>query len=173
MPATAWQRDGLGPSLPIPQWSSCLGHWAYLGHSITHTHLMALCPWPPGRAGTRKLKPIWILLKQETVSGSGIRWAICKSAPLSRQITRQHPTAQFFYRQDALPATQPTVSKHWVILLIDSKHLIAKLLLENSDRHRTKPTLVCWVYAMYMPNLIAGCEAVFEFLVENLPNIRI
>ena len=25
----------------------------------------------------RKVKPIWILLKQETVSGSGISWAIC------------------------------------------------------------------------------------------------
>ena len=30
-------------------------------------------------ASTRKVKPIWILLKQETVSGSGISWAICKS----------------------------------------------------------------------------------------------
>jgi len=29
-------------------------------------------------------KPIWILLKQDTVSGSGISWAVCKSAPLSR-----------------------------------------------------------------------------------------
>ena len=31
-------------------------------------------PFPglPGSAGTRKVKPIWILLKQETVSGSGI-----------------------------------------------------------------------------------------------------
>jgi len=26
------------------------------------------------------------------VIGSGISWAICKSAPRSRQITRQHPT---------------------------------------------------------------------------------
>jgi len=41
-------------------------------------------------------KPIWILLKQETVSGSGISWDICKSAPHSRQIPCQHPTAQFF-----------------------------------------------------------------------------
>jgi len=35
----------------------------------------------PRSAGTRKVEPIWILLKQETVSGSGISWAICKSAP--------------------------------------------------------------------------------------------
>ena len=32
----------------------------------------------------QKGKPIWILLKQETVSGSGISWAICKSALHSR-----------------------------------------------------------------------------------------
>ena len=59
----------------------------------------------------RKVKPIWILLEQETVSGSDISWAICKSAPRSRQITT--PTAtQVFYRPDAVPAAQPTVSKH-------------------------------------------------------------
>jgi len=28
---------------------------------------------------------MWILLKQETVSGSGISWAICKSAPQLNQ----------------------------------------------------------------------------------------
>ena len=42
----------------------------------THTRLTALCPGLPGWAGTRKVKPIWILLKQETVSGSETRWAI-------------------------------------------------------------------------------------------------
>ena len=44
-------------------------------HTRTHTRLMALFPGLPGWAGTRKVKPIWILLKQETVSGSGISWA--------------------------------------------------------------------------------------------------
>ena len=62
---------------------------------------------------TRKVKPIWVLLKQETVSGSGISWAICKSAPHSRQITTPAPCHSSFYRPDALPATQPTASKHW------------------------------------------------------------
>jgi len=46
------------------------------------------------------------------VSGSGISWAIVKSAPRSRQITTPTPHHSFFYRPDALPATQPTVSKH-------------------------------------------------------------
>jgi len=81
-------------------------------HTHTHTRLTALCPALPGRAGTRKVKPIWILLKQETVSGNGISWAICKSAPRCRQITMPAPHHSGFYRPDALPAAQPTVSKH-------------------------------------------------------------
>ena len=80
---------------------------------FTHTRLTALSPGPPRWAGTRKAKPIWILLKQETVSGSGISWNICKYAPRSRQITTPTPHHSVFYRPDALPATQPTASKHW------------------------------------------------------------
>ena len=79
-----------------------------------HTHpFNGPCPGLPGWAGTRKIKPIWILLKLETVSGSGISWTICKSAPRSRQITMPAPQRSVFYRLDALPAAQPTVSKHW------------------------------------------------------------
>ena len=47
------------------------------------------------------------------MSGSGISWAICKSAPRSRQITMPAPHYSVFYRPDALPAAQPTASKHW------------------------------------------------------------
>ena len=46
--------------------------------------------------------------KQETVSGSGISWALCKSAPHSRQITTPAPQHSVFYRPDALPAIQQT-----------------------------------------------------------------
>jgi len=35
---------------------------------------------------------------------------MCKTAVKSSPPTNQHPT---FYRLDALPVTQPTVSKHW------------------------------------------------------------
>ena len=72
---------------------------------------MALCPgwW----AGTRKVELTWILLKQETVSGSGISWAICKSASRCRHITTPAPHHSVFYRPDALPATQPTASKRY------------------------------------------------------------
>jgi len=45
------------------------------------------------------------------VSGSGISWGICKSAPRSRQITTPAPHHLIFYRPDALPVSQPTGSK--------------------------------------------------------------
>ena len=60
-------------------------------------------------AGTRKAKPIWILLKQETVSGSGISWAICKSAPGSRQITMPAPHRSIFLHAGC-PSCRPTNS---------------------------------------------------------------
>jgi len=63
---------------------------------------------------------IWILLKQEAVSGSGISWATCKSAPRSRQITTPHHASTpplMFYRPDALPAAQPTASMHCAKIL--------------------------------------------------------
>jgi len=81
-------------------------------HTHTHIHLTAPFPGLPGSAGTRKAKPIWILLKQETVSGSGISWVICKSAPNSRKITMPEPYHSIFYRPDALSAAQSKVSKH-------------------------------------------------------------
>ena len=78
-------------------------------HSETlhYIHLTALFPGLPGWASIRNIKPILILRKQETVSGSGISWAICKSAPRSRQ-PRQHPTTQLI--QAGCPSWHPTDS---------------------------------------------------------------
>jgi len=70
-------------------------------------------PGLPRWASTRKVKPNWILLKQDTVSGSAISWGIRKSAPRSRQTTMPAPHHLVFYRPDALPVAQPTASKHW------------------------------------------------------------
>ena len=52
------------------------------------------------------------LLELETVSGSGISWAICKSTNRSRQLTTPAPHHSVFYRPDALHAARPTTSKH-------------------------------------------------------------
>ena len=59
-------------------WQSKM-HWSHtlLTTISIYTHtpvLTAIFPGLPRWAGTRKVKPIWILLKQETVSGSGISW---------------------------------------------------------------------------------------------------
>jgi len=79
--------------------------------SNTHTHPFnsPFFPRLPRWASTRKVKPIWILLKQETVSGSGISWAICKSVPRSRQITTPAPHHSVLYRPGAFPAAEPTI----------------------------------------------------------------
>ena len=94
-------------------------------YNNTNTRLTALCPRLPRWAGTRKVKPIWILLKQETVSGSGISWAICKSAPRSRQITTPAPTTQFFSGQmPFLPSNQQRQSS-------EGNQLNQQLKMEN------------------------------------------
>ena len=89
------------------QYSSTAHRWKWSlfnQHTVhTHTHLTAVCRGLPGWAGTRKVKPIWILLKQETVSGSGISWTICKSAP--------HSTASKHWRQ-FYPSYATAYTKH-------------------------------------------------------------
>ena len=79
---------------------------SFLAHKHTHTFNGPL-------SGTthmswyQKVKPIWILLEQETVSGSGISWAICKSTHRSRIITTPAPHHSFFTgRMPFLPPNQ-------------------------------------------------------------------
>ena len=47
------------------------------------------------------------------MSGNGICWAICKSAPHPQIDNHASISPLSFYRPDAFPATQPTASKHW------------------------------------------------------------
>ena len=68
----------------------------------THTHPFN-GPFPG------KVEPMWILLKQDTVSGSGISWDICKSATRSRQITMPAPHHSVFL-QAGCPSCHPTNS---------------------------------------------------------------
>jgi len=80
----------------------------------THNHFTALLDFVrdyPGELApeskSQEGKTNLDLLDLEIVSGSGISWAICKSAPWPGHITM--PASQ----SDALPAAQPTASKHW------------------------------------------------------------
>jgi len=79
-------------------------------HLHTHTH-----PFTGPLSGTtpvsryQKGKTIWILLEHETVSGSGIRRATCKSAARSRQMTTPAPHCSVFL-QPGCPSCRPTNS---------------------------------------------------------------
>jgi len=88
------------------------------------------------------VKPVWILMNKEIIGGSGVSWTICKSfarCTFKRQLIKSHismyvctcmyvcstqitmpaPHHSSFYRLDALPDAQPTVSKHWRQILQD------------------------------------------------------
>ena len=80
-------------------------------------HLTAFFPGQPGYASTRKAEPFW--KNQSGFTGArdsewqwhqlGPCWAICKSAPCSRQITTPASHHSVLYRPHALPASPPTV----------------------------------------------------------------
>jgi len=79
----------------------------------TDDHLMASFSTTTWKAGTRKIKPICISIKQKMMGCCGISWTVCKSfAPHSIQITTPAPYHSIFYRPDALPDAQPTVLIH-------------------------------------------------------------
>jgi len=96
-------------------------------HTHTHTHTSFLQPsgFCPGLLGEPVPELIWILLKQETVSGSGISWAICKSTPCPRQIAMPAPHHPVFTgRMPFLPPNQQHQSTegigsvhNWFVLL--------------------------------------------------------
>ena len=94
-------------------WTSLLSCSSYHTHTHTHTHthLMAFFPGQPRWASTRKVEPIWILLKQETVSGSGISWARCKSALAPDNSHANHAiTPPPSFLQARCPSCRPTNS---------------------------------------------------------------
>jgi len=64
--------------------------------------LTAIFPGKPGLAG-------FIEAKDDGGGGDNWSYKTCKAPVKSSSPTNQHPT---FYRPDALPVAQPTVSKH-------------------------------------------------------------
>ena len=140
-----------------------------------HTYLTALFPGLPGWDGTRKVKPIWILLKQETVSGSGISWAT--SAPRSRQITtpathhsvftgrmpfllpnQQRQSTEGLIRINIQDKASENTTKKWQICISDEINEWDKVVLARkwrNDRLADREThvsvrLVRWRYIVKM-----------------------
>jgi len=115
-------------------------HYAMINSNIyTHTHTHPFNgPFPglPRWASTRKVKPIWILLKQETVSGSDIRRAIMGNMQVCTALqTDNHDSTlpHSFYRLDALTTAEPTASKHWRHTLDTYSWLI--IIFDAEERH--------------------------------------
>jgi len=50
--------------------------------------------------------------KDDGGGGDDCSHKTCK-APVSQNVITNEPTPRFFYRPDALPVAQPTVSEHW------------------------------------------------------------
>ena len=118
----------------------------------------------------QKGKPIWILLKQETVSGSGISLAICKSAPRSRQITTPAPYCSVFYRPDALPVTQPCQSteghKSLCVLEFKSCKLRASKVLPHT--HGAWHTYLCLILSTTRSLLTSGCRVLSGLMMTDV-----
>ena len=78
-----------------------------------HNHFTAFLPGPPGWAGARR-ELLDFMVQGKTNRGrhtdhpAGCHSIWTKQCP--------PPPSPIFYRPDALPATQPTVSKHWMQL---------------------------------------------------------
>ena len=58
---------------PILKWAQRLTEASSIYHTYIHAYIH---PFNGLFSGIKKVKPIWILLKQETVSGTGMSWAI-------------------------------------------------------------------------------------------------
>ena len=110
---------------------------------ITHTH-PSNGPFPglPRWAGTRKVTPIWIFVKQETVSGSGISWAMCKSAPCSRQITMPAPHHSVFL-EAGCPSCRPTNSVKALKCIIRWNDTRWPCIISSND---TRSTVTRWSF---------------------------
>ena len=97
------------------------------------------------------------LLKQETVSGSGISWDLCKSAPRSRQIIMPAPHHSFL--QAGCPFCCPT---NGIKALKANNRCITNLLSDINDHL----TLVTGAYRVTLPSDF-NCS-VSEFKKNNV-----
>ena len=108
------------------------------------------------------------------MSGSGISWAICKSAPCSRQVTTPAPHHSGFYRPDALPAAQPTASKHWrqmVDILVDNSLFVyfASAAVAVDSSHMPASTPALWSRFSPHSNFVNGHVSTMWFVVCHWP----
>ena len=130
---------------------------------------MPLCPGLPGWACIRKVKPIWISLKQETVSGSGISWAICKYAPRSRQITMP-ATHHSVFLQAVCPSCRPTNSvKALKAISTEVEQCLEKN--KHPQGSRTRRSHLCFILSWFLrdfaPYVCEPLAAIFNASIRE------
>jgi len=114
-----------------------------------YIHLMAFFSTTTWVSQHQKGKPFWILLEQEMMEW---RWQQLDNMQIvctSLQTDNHASTSPFsFYRPDALPAAQPTASKHWRFTW---KMVVKTLFWLYCWRFRHKNTLhdMPTVYSMF------------------------
>ena len=100
-----------------PGWSNCrairhdiaITHTRARTHAHTHTHLTALCPGLPG----------WVSRYQkgrtnlDFTEARDSEWQWYQVCTLLQTDNHASTPPRCFYRLHALPAAQPTASKHW------------------------------------------------------------
>jgi len=86
----------------------------------THNRFTALFPGPPGWASAGR-ELLDFMVQGETNRGRHIDHLAGRHSIQTNQCPP--PPTPFFYRPDALPAAQPTASKHWRQLLMQGLNL--------------------------------------------------
>ena len=111
---------------------------AHYGWSFSLPVLMAIFPGEPRLAG-------FIEAKDERSGGDNWSYKTCKAPVKSSPPINQHP---MFYRPNALPVAQPTVSKHWREKISHSKDLLTPSSSEGLPTLSltTKGRLLCQIF---------------------------
>ena len=114
----------------------------------------------------QKGKPIWILLKQETVSGSGISWAVYKSAPRSRQTTTPAPYHSVFTGR--MPFLPPNQQRQSIEGPPTKPFIFYFSLMIDASRLRLSWRTVDQCFS-YRPNFHSAlCLAIVQFSIFSL-----
>ena len=102
-------------------------------------------------------KPIWILLKQVTVSGSGISWAICKSASRSRQITMPVPHHSSFFTGQ-MPFLPPNQQRQSTDGNYDYNIITISSISSQYHRyHKSIPQNACHIWIWHNVGHLTAC----------------
>jgi len=102
---------------------TCHTFWSlYTIIKHTHTHLTALFPGLPRSAGEQVSRYQKGKTNLDFSEARDSKWQWHQLGYMRLHLApdrqpHQHPTTLFFYRPDTLPATQPTVSKHWTQII--------------------------------------------------------